>query len=162
MTSSRCVLTIMVCLLASGSLRAQGSPGPSILANPHTAKFLSSPLVPECVTSTLLRAGSATQPAVVLAHFTKGCAIPWHWHTPSESLMMVQGTAELAMKGGGTKTHLQPGGFASMPPHHIHRVSCPNSCLMYVLYMDAAFDIHYVDKDGKEISLAEAVKQTPM
>jgi hypothetical protein len=51
-----------------------------------------------------------------------------------------------------------------MPSHHIHQFRCSSGpCDLYIS-SDAAFDIHYVDAQGKEISPDEAlkaVKETP-
>jgi len=41
----------------------------------------------------------------------------------------------------------------------VHRATCQGSaaCLVF-LTSDAAFDIHWVDAEGKEISLEQAIK----
>jgi hypothetical protein len=44
-----------------------------------------------------------------------------------------------------------------MPSHHAHEFRSTTACTLYV-YSDAAFDMHYVDADGKEISPEEALK----
>ena len=59
--------------------------------------------------------------------------------------------------GEGKPVALRPGGFAMMPSHHVHRFSCDGRCSLYV-DSDAAFDIHYVDGKGTEISPAVALK----
>jgi len=56
---------------------------------------------------------------------------------------------------------LRPGGYGFAPSHHVNRFSCSSPCMAY-LHSDSAFDIHYVDETGKEISLDEALKvKTP-
>jgi hypothetical protein len=45
-----------------------------------------------------------------------------------------------------------------MPSKHVHRFTCTQACTLYV-YSDAAFDIHYVDDQGKEIPSEEALKK---
>jgi hypothetical protein len=52
-----------------------------------------------------------------------------------------------------------PGAYASLPSHHMHQASCSRTCLLFNS-ADAAFDIHYVDASGEEISLDEAMKQS--
>jgi hypothetical protein len=37
-----------------------------------------------------------------------------------------------------------------MPSKHVHQFTCTSACTAFVS-SDAAFDIHYVDTDGKEI-----------
>ena len=69
--------------------------------------------------------------------------------------MIVSGVARLETKDGKPLT-LRAGGFALMPSRHVHRFRCTSSCVLYV-YSDAAFDIHYVDGNGKEISPDTAV-----
>ena len=86
-----------------------------------------------------------------------GCLVPWHWHTPNENLMLVSGSGRAEMKGGKAFV-LKPGGFAQMPSKHVHQFSCPKGCMLYV-NSDAAFDMHYVDADGKDMSPAEALKK---
>jgi quercetin dioxygenase-like cupin family protein len=85
-----------------------------------------------------------------------GCAIPWHWHTPSEHLMMVNGAARVEMKEGKPLT-LRAGGFVMLPSHHIHQFRCEQDCMVYI-YSDTAFDIHYVNAKGAEIPAADALK----
>jgi quercetin dioxygenase-like cupin family protein len=70
--------------------------------------------------------------------------------------MIVSGVASAQMKGEKPVT-LRAGGFAIMPSHHIHQFRAIKDCVLYV-YSDAAFDIHYVDEQGKEISPDEALK----
>jgi hypothetical protein len=70
--------------------------------------------------------------------------------------MMVSGVARLETKDAKTLT-LRAGGFAMMPSRHVHRFRCISSCVLYV-YSDAAYDIHYVDGQGKEISPDDALK----
>jgi hypothetical protein len=45
-----------------------------------------------------------------------------------------------------------------MPSKHVHQFRCTTQCLLYI-FSDAAFDIHYIDGDGKEISPDEALKK---
>ncbi|HEX8108905.1 MAG TPA: cupin domain-containing protein [Kofleriaceae bacterium] len=85
-----------------------------------------------------------------------GCAVPWHWHTANEQLMIVDGTARVEMKDMGKPITLQAGGFA-MPSHHVHEFRCTQACT-FLLYSDQKLDIHYVDPQGKEISPDEALK----
>ena len=70
--------------------------------------------------------------------------------------MIISGEASLQMKDGKVVT-LQMGAFALMPSHHVHQFKCLNACALYV-YSDSAFDMHYVDKQGNEISPADALK----
>jgi hypothetical protein len=60
------------------------------------------------------------------------------------------------MKDGGSVI-LRAGGFSQMPSRHVHQFSCAKGCMLYV-FSDAAFDMHYVNGEGKEISPDEALK----
>ena len=70
--------------------------------------------------------------------------------------MVVSGLVRLQMKDAKPVT-LSAGGFALMPSHHQHEFKCLRTCALYI-YSDAAFDIHYVDKQGNEIQPADAMK----
>ena len=52
---------------------------------------------------------------------------------------------------------LKAAGFVRLPSHHIHQFSCKSKCTL-LIYTDAAFDIHYTNKDGNEIPPADALK----
>jgi len=93
---------------------------------------------------------------MIVAKAMTGCVFPWHWHTPNEHVIIVSGMASLQMKDAKPVT-LTAGAFALMPSHHVHQFKCPRTCVLYV-YSDAAFDMHYVDKQGNEISPADAMK----
>jgi quercetin dioxygenase-like cupin family protein len=119
-------------------------------------KFVSFPGLPTCVSGSVQSGDPAQGPSIILAKAAAGCAFPWHWHTPTEQLMMVSGTARAEMKDAGTVT-LNAGGFAMMPAHHVHRFQCTTACALYVS-ADAAFDIHYVDAQGSELAPDQALK----
>jgi hypothetical protein len=57
----------------------------------------------------------------------------------------------------GPPLRFAPGAYASLPNHHIHEASCSRACLLFNT-ADAAFDIHYADASGQEISSDEAMK----
>src|SRR5437868_15317340 len=61
--------------------------------------------------------------AVLLLKAQTGCMVPWHWHTPVESLMMVSGRAKVEMKDGDPVT-LRPGDFVYLTAKHVHQFTC--------------------------------------
>ena len=75
-------------------------------------------------------------------------------HQPSE-LQIVSGSVKVEMKSGSSAI-LGPGGYAMMPSKHVHQFTCASACSAFVS-SDGAFDIHYVDGNGKEISPDTAV-----
>jgi quercetin dioxygenase-like cupin family protein len=105
--------------------------------------------LPACVTMAVESGDPSKSPSVIVFKGTAGCLIPWHWHTPAEHVMIVSGSAKVEMKGGNSAT-LGPGGYAMLPSKHVHQFTCASACSAFVT-SDAAFDIHYVDANEKEI-----------
>ena len=113
------------------------------------------PGMPSCMTASVQRGDPSKGPSVILAKGTAGCLIPWHWHTPTEQVMVVSGSIKLEMKDGKS-AGLGPGGYAVMPSKHVHQATCVSACTMFI-NSDAAFDIHYVDTSGQEIPAEKAL-----
>ena len=105
--------------------------------------------LPTCITMAVESGDPSKGSSVIVFKGTSGCSISWHWHTPTEHVMIVSGSAKVEMRGGSSST-LGPGGYAMMPSKHVHQFTCTSACTAFVS-SDAAFDIHYVDTDGKEI-----------
>lgn len=105
--------------------------------------------LPSCAPMAVESGDPSKGPSVIVFKGTAGCLIPWHWHTPTEHVMIVSGSAKVEMKGGSTAT-LGAGGYALMPSKHVHQFTCATACVAFVS-SDGAFDIHYVDAKGKEI-----------
>ena len=120
-----------------------------VLRNLSENKLAPMPGMPACVTMAVESGDPSKGASVIVFKAASGCLIPWHWHTPTENVMIVSGSAKLEMKGGKTAT-LGPGGYAQMPGKHIHQFTCVKACTAFVT-SDGAFDIHYVDAGGKEI-----------
>ena len=132
---------------------------------PHTAgvarnvtemTFVNFPGMPTCATGSVQSGDPATGPSIIFAKMKAGCVFPWHWHTPTETLMIVSGVAHAQMKDG-TPVTLRAGGFAVMPARHVHQFRCSTACSLYI-HSDVAFDMHYVDAQGNELSPADALK----
>ena len=118
-------------------------------------KFAAFPGMPTCTSGAVVSGDPSKGASILYAKMATGCAIPWHWHTPSEHLMMVSGEGQMDMKEASLT--LKAGGFALMPSHHPHQFRCLAECALYV-YSDAAFDIHYLDPGGQEITPEAAMK----
>ena len=124
--------------------------------NVEAMKFASIPGLPACTPGSV-ESGDPTKGAfIVLAKMPAGCTVPWHWHSANERLMLVSGVAQVETKDG-KPLQLEAGGFAMMPAQHVHLFRCERACLLYV-DSDGAFDIHYVNAQGKEIPAADALK----
>jgi quercetin dioxygenase-like cupin family protein len=131
---------------------AQDKPGVTTMA---ASKFAPLPGLPSCMTLSAQRGDPTKGPAVILAKFTSGCTVPWHWHTASENLMMVSGKGKLEMKDAAAAP-VAAGDYVYLPGKHQHQFTCVSSCTMFDS-TDGAFDIHYIDKDGKEIPPEQAL-----
>jgi quercetin dioxygenase-like cupin family protein len=72
--------------------------------------------------------------------------------------MMVSGSLEVQMKDDKPFV-AHHGDFVYLPAHHVHRATCAGSspCLVFLTSL-SAFDIHWVDAAGQEISLEAALK----
>jgi quercetin dioxygenase-like cupin family protein len=151
-------LTILLCTAGAG-IAAQDTDNP--IVNPAAgAKFGPIPNAPECFTIAVEKGDPSKGPSVILARFAPHCVAPYHWHTPSETAMVASGTLETQMKGDKGIV-ARSGDFVYLPSHHVHRATCigTSPCLVF-LSSDAAFDIHWVDAEGKEIPFEQAVKPT--
>ena len=129
-----------------------------IVASAGAAKFGPIPNAPECFTVAVERGDPTKGPSVILAKFAPGCVAPFHWHSPSETVMVVSGSLQAQMHGEAAFV-AHHGDFIYMPPRHVHRATCLGAAPCFVfLSSDAAFDIHWVDADGKEIPIEVALK----
>lgn len=146
----------MLLIAGLGFAQGQGMPAQGTGQNASEMKFITIPGLPTCAHGSVQNGDPTKSPSILYAKTVGKCTFPWHWHTPNEHLMMVTGTAHIGMKEGKPLT-LRPGGFSMLPSHHVHEFRCETPCSLYV-YSDAAFDIHYVDDQGKEISPADALK----
>jgi quercetin dioxygenase-like cupin family protein len=131
--------------------------GKTLRVDPQTAEFSTPTGLPDCAKMTPLSGDPGKGAFVILIKASAGCMVPWHWHTFSEDLMVVSGSGKVEMKDDKPFI-LQPGGYVSMPGHHIHQASFMADSMMF-LSSDGAFDIHYVNKKGKEIPVEKALKK---
>jgi len=152
------VLIMLGAAAVAASAPAQAKDtGQMIAMTPQTMKFTAVPGLPSCATAATLRGDPRSGPAWVLLKLASGCRVPWHWHTPNEDLVVISGQGTLEMKDGKPLPFV-PGAYTSLPSHHVHRASCTRTCLLFDI-ADGAFDIHYVDASGEEISADQALKQ---
>lgn len=146
-------------LCAAGVANAAGTATEPAIRNMSDMKFAPLPGFPTCATASIQQGNPASEPILVLVKLERKCAIPWHWHTPNEYVMLVKGEGYLEMKDNNKAQTLKPGGFGAMPSKHVHQFQCTSkSCMVYVHADSGPFDIHYVDAQGKEIPPADALK----
>jgi quercetin dioxygenase-like cupin family protein len=145
------VTTGLVVGMALGAF-AQDKAGATSMAG---SKFSSLPGLPPCMTLSAQRGDPTKGPAIILAKFTSGCTVPWHWHTATENVMIVSGKGKLEMKDAAPAS-LVAGDYVYLPGKHQHQFTCVSACTGF-LSIEGPFDIHYVDKDGKEIPPDQAL-----
>ena len=146
----RFAAAVVACLFVAQAENTAHAQEMGVLRNLSENTFAPVPGLPSCITLAMESGDSAKGPSVMIFKGTAGCVVPRHWHTPTEHVLIVNGSAKVEMDGGKTAV-LGPGGYAMMPSKHVHRFTCPSACLAFVT-SDAAFDIHYVDENGKELS----------
>ena len=146
-------LALCLPLLVASPAAAQHAAHP-VGRNIAEMTFAPVPGLPACAAGAVQTGDPATGPTIVASRIEAGCVIPWHWHTPNEHLILASGTARVESRVGPPVT-LRAGCFALMPSRHVHQFRCEEACVLYV-YSDAAFDIHYVDGQGTEITAADA------
>ncbi len=137
---------------------AANARGPGILLqNPANASFLSSPGVPACTSFAVLRGDMAKTGSTLMVRMKSGCIVPYHFHTPSEEIVVLQGIP-LAQMRGQRPVYLKVGSYSQLPSKHVHRFRCTTKvdCILFMV-ADGPFDIHYVDDSGKEISADKAL-----
>jgi quercetin dioxygenase-like cupin family protein len=154
----RSLFFIVVFIVVGAALNAQDMPERPVVNHSATGQFAPIPNVPECATAALERGDPATGPSTFLLRMAAGCEVPWHWHTADETLLMVSGSLSVHMQGGRPAA-ARHSDYIFMPARHAHSAKClgPDACELF-LVCGAAFDIHYVDKGGNEISMSEAVE----
>ena len=148
-----CTLVLLLVVGVSFTVRADES---AVLAKGATAKFMNFPGLPTCAKGSVANGDPTKGPSVLLVKTAAGCQIPWHWHTATEQLMVISGSAKVEMKDGAPAS-LRTGDYISLPSKHAHQFTCAAACTFFV-NSDTTFDIHYVDASGKEISPDEALK----
>ena len=150
---SCCLLVAILVGPAFRLARAEDKPAHAAKA---ASEFMNFPGLPTCVKGSVKNGDPSKGGSVILAKVTAGCLIPWHWHTANETLFMVSGSAKAEMKDA-SPAKLNAAGFLNLPAKSAHQFTCVAACTFFIS-SDAAFDIHYVDKDGKEISTDDALK----
>jgi quercetin dioxygenase-like cupin family protein len=150
------LLVLLSALVAGPVLRRAQAEEKMVYAARSASKFANLPGLPTCMTLSVQDGDPSKGASVILAKFTAGCVVPWHWHTATEHLMIVSGHGKGEMKDGPTAA-LSPGDYLLLPGKSVHQFTCTAACTVF-LVIDGTFDIHYVDASGKEIPPDEALK----
>ena len=148
------LLLMLTCALSAPLVAQNAEQMP--YASMASSKFMTLPVLPACMSLSAQRGDPMKGPAVLLVKFTSGCVVPWHWHTAGENLMMVSGKAKAEMKPDGAHM-MSAGDYIFLAGKQVHQFTCISSCVVFDV-IDGAFDIHYVNADGKELTPEEALK----
>ena len=152
------VLTILLIACAAMAAFSQNDVKPSVVTMAKS-KFASLPAVPACLTLSPQSGDPSKGESLLLIKMKANCVVPWHWHTATEHLMFVSGKGRIEMKGE-TAQAVAGGDFVDLPSKHVHQFTCVSGCVFFD-HTSAAFDVHYVDKDGREIPVEQALKAPP-
>jgi quercetin dioxygenase-like cupin family protein len=147
----------IACASAMAAAGAASADNGILLQQAAKAKFTSMPGVPACTTLAPLRGDMGKTASTLMVRMTAGCMVPFHWHTPSEEIVVLQGSP-LAQMLNQRPYRLRVGSYSQLPTHHVHRFKCISKvdCLLF-LVADGPFDIHFVDDQGSEISTQAAL-----
>ncbi len=151
----RLTLLVLLAVALLAPLVAQSQDQMSYAAM-ASSKFMTLPMLPACMSISAQRGDPMKGAAVLLIKFKSGCVVPWHWHSANENLMMVSGKGKAEMKSGGAHA-MAMGDYLYLPAKQAHQFTCVSSCVVFDV-IDGAFDIHYVDSEGKEIPPDQALK----
>jgi quercetin dioxygenase-like cupin family protein len=146
--------SLILCLPAA--VLAQADASKPMVHNMADLKFGPLPGLPSCAQGAAENGDPMKGAALLLAKAAPDCSIPWHWHTASEQLMIVSGEAHVTMKDGQPQT-LTAGSHAMMAAKQVHQFHCAKACTFFI-QTDGAFDIHYVDAQGKDLTPDDALK----
>lgn len=146
---------LVVALLATAQTKPSPQPEHKHLA-PGDIKTQTADFLPPCTKMAAVRGDPAKEGATIYAQADSKCVIPWHWHTPTEELIIVSGRARLEMKDGSSEIAME-GSYLRLPARTVHQFTCEQKCTFYVV-SGGPFDIHYVDQQGNEIQLEQALK----
>ena len=158
--SSWIVLSVVV-LGAAAAVAASDAEEerPMAAVNASDLTYTPIPDMPTCASGAIVRGNPRSGPAWVMLKLASGCRVPWHWHTANEDMVAISGQGTIDTKDG-KPVRIAPGTYASLPKHHVHRASCKRTCVFFSI-ADAAYDIHYVNEKGDEISATKALGAPP-
>jgi quercetin dioxygenase-like cupin family protein len=154
MRLTACATIVALLIAASASIPAQ-APLPQA---PEVHKLATTLRGSGCSAAGIETGDPRKGPSIIVEKFAPGCALPWHWHTPNEHVMMVSGTFRFEIQGEKS-VPVNAGDFVFIPSHHTSQTTClgPDPCINS-LYTDAPADMHFVDETGAEISSDQALK----
>lgn len=152
---SRFVVVVCVLLTFATLAAAQDMSSMPTVASPAKMKFDNVPNIPKCAKAAALHGNPMEGAFVLLVKATPGCTVPRHWHTANEQLAFVSGSAAVTMPNEKPQV-MSASHYVYLPSKNQHTFACKTACSFYLI-SDGAFDIHYVDDAGQEISADQAL-----
>lgn len=140
--------TIFMVLVLSGIIGASAAGTSDGVVRPLSGVKFEQDEDVKCLRSALESGDPRTGPSTVILSAPAKCAVPWHYHTAEEQLVVIRGSVVTEMDGMQAST-LGAGGFALMPSKKHHRFSCDSDsgCLMVVTF-DRTYDIFWLKQSG--------------
>jgi quercetin dioxygenase-like cupin family protein len=132
---------LVILLVAVAASSGQGQNSPHGIVTPLASANLVFDGEPPCLKVARENGDPDKGPSTFLLEAPSGCAVPAHYHTAEEQLMVVRGDVLTGMDGMA-ETTLGAGGFAMMPSKALHWFTCKSkdTCLMFVTF-DRKYDI---------------------
>src|SRR4029453_8543718 len=90
-------VSMATAVLAGATASALDTPAVGVARNTSEMTLASFPGMPPSPTGAAQSGDPAPGPSIIYAKLAAGCVFPWHWHTPTETLMIVSGTAHAQM-----------------------------------------------------------------
>jgi quercetin dioxygenase-like cupin family protein len=150
------LLLVLVMLAFAAMATAQDMGSMPMVSSPAKLTFGNIPNIPQCAKGAPLH-GNPMQGAFVMEiKAAAGCKIPTHWHSTNETVGLISGRADVGMPKEKPQA-MAAGAYVYLPAKNQHNFVCQTACTFY-LTGDGAFDIHYVDDAGQEISADQALK----
>ena len=93
----------------------------------------------------ILHVNPNTKATELLIRTPKDFHVPKHWHTANETLTVIRGTFVMAHEGGDKRVELNVGSYAYMPAKMVHEGWTKDEGAMYLVTVDGAWDIIWVN-----------------
>jgi quercetin dioxygenase-like cupin family protein len=93
----------------------------------------------------ILHVNPNTKATELLIRTPKDFHVPKHWHTANETLTVIRGTFVMAHEGSDKRVELNVGSYAYMPAKMVHEGWTKGEGAMYLVTVDGAWDINWVE-----------------
>ena len=98
-----CFVMTVVCIYFAG-LSASAQEMNSSGRNVTEMKMTTIPGLPTCALGSVQSGNPTNAASIIFAKLPAGCSIPWHWHTPTEHVMVVSVVVRMDMKDAKSLT----------------------------------------------------------